>query len=132
MSDQDSRRRHPRVETKQAVWVEGQDLRVEAEARNMSKGGMFVVGKAEPPTVGQLLQIRFDDPHEGKVELKMEVVWRDETTVSSKFGLRAVDAHGSEVFERVVSRLQEGQHELAHEETPTLRPAPTTVVPEPE
>ena len=55
MSSQDNRR-HPRIDTKQAVWVEGQDVRISAEARNMSKGGMFVVSEGDAPAVGTTLR----------------------------------------------------------------------------
>ena len=106
MTEQDQRRRFPRIPTQQSVWVEGQDVRVTAQAKNISRGGMFVVSEGAPPEIGTMLQIRFEDPHEGEVELKMEVVWRDETTVTSKLGLRAVDSTGMEAFERVVTRRE--------------------------
>lgn len=106
MSDDERRRRHPRIETEQHVWVEGQDLRLEAQARNMSKGGMFVVAKGDAPEVGSTLDITFEDPLEGKVAIKMEVVWRDEKTLTANLGLRAVDSKGMAAFERVVSRYE--------------------------
>ena len=106
MSSQDNRR-HPRIDTKQAVWVEGQDVRISAEARNMSKGGMFVVSEGDAPAVGTTLQIKFEDPHEGQVEVQMEVVWRSEHTSTSSLGLRALDTQGRSAFERVVSRYEE-------------------------
>jgi two-component sensor histidine kinase len=127
MSDHDSRRRHLRVDTQQTVWVEGQDVRVEAEARNMSKGGMFVVAQAEPPSLGTLLQVKFDDPLEGPVEVKMEVVWREENTLTSRLGLRATDSRGMAAFERVVTRYEDEQREAEASD-----PGRTTVVPEPE
>jgi hypothetical protein len=106
MSDHDSRRRHQRIETQQQVWVEGQDVRVSAQAKNISKGGMFVVAEGEAPIIGTVLQVQFDDPHEGSIDVKMEVVWRDEKTLSSKLGLRAIDSRGMEAFERVVTRYE--------------------------
>lgn len=106
MSTQDNRR-HPRIDTKQPVWVEGQDVRLNAEARNMSKGGMFVVSEGDAPAVGTTLQIKFEDPHEGQVEVQMEVVWRSEHTTTSSLGLRALDTQGRSAFERVVSRYEE-------------------------
>lgn len=72
----------------------------------MSRGGMFVVSEAEPPAVGTTLQIQFEDPQEGKIEIKMEVVWRDENTVTSKVGLKALDSSDMAAFERVVSRYE--------------------------
>jgi hypothetical protein len=106
MSDSDPRRRHPRIETQQHVWVEGQDQRVAAQARNMSQGGMFVVTEGKAPALGSTLEITFEDPHEGPVALKMEVVWRDEKTLRSSLGLRAVDSEGMAAFQRVVSRYE--------------------------
>lgn len=104
--DDDRRRRHPRIETQQHVWVEGQDVRVAAQARNMSKGGMFVVAEGEAPALGSTLDITFEDPHEGAIAVKMEVVWRDEKTLTSKLGLRALDSQGMAAFERVVTRYE--------------------------
>jgi hypothetical protein len=106
MSAEDHRR-HPRIPTQQAVWVEGQDVRITAQARNMSKGGMFVVSEGAAPAIGTTLQIKFQDPHEGQVEVQMEVVWRDGDTATTKgLGLRAMDSQGMAAFERVVSRYE--------------------------
>jgi c-di-GMP-binding flagellar brake protein YcgR len=107
MSDDYSRRRHPRIETQQHVWVEGQDVRVSAETRNISKGGMFVVAEGEAPAIGTTLQVQFEDPHEGTINVKMEVVWREEKTITSNLGLRAMDSRGMAAFERVVQRLEQ-------------------------
>jgi hypothetical protein len=84
-------------------------VRVAAQARNMSQGGMFVVAEGKAPAIGSTLDISFEDPLEGKVAVKMEVVWRDEKTVSSGLGLRAVDSKGMAAFERVVSRHEAEQ-----------------------
>ena len=106
MSDSD-KRVHPRIPMQQSVWVEGQDVRVTAaRTRNISKGGMFVVSEGDAPAVGSTLQITFDDPHEGQVAVQMEVVWREESTVTSSLGLKAVDSQGMSAFERVVERLE--------------------------
>jgi c-di-GMP-binding flagellar brake protein YcgR len=98
------KRRDRRVDVNQSIWVEGQDVRVEAEAVNISKGGMFVVAEGAAPEIGSTLEIKFDDPLEGKIAVKMEVVWRDEKTQSSNLGLRAVHSDGIAAFERVVTR----------------------------
>jgi c-di-GMP-binding flagellar brake protein YcgR len=103
MSGRDQRR-DPRVDTQQSVWVEGQDTRVQAEALNMSKTGMFVVAESAAPAIGSTLEIKFEDPKEGRIAVKMEVVWRDEKTDSAKVGLRALESEGMAAFERVVSR----------------------------
>jgi c-di-GMP-binding flagellar brake protein YcgR len=108
MSGRDQRR-DPRVDTQQSVWVEGQDTRIEAEALNMSKTGMFVVAESGAPAIGTTLEIKFQDPKEGQIAVKMEVVWRDEKTDKPKLGLRALESEGMAAFERVVSRyLVEG------------------------
>ena len=100
------KRRDPRVDTAQSVWVEGQEVRFEAEAQNMSRSGMFVVARDSLPVLGSLLHITFDDPREGKVGVTMEVVWRaDGDEQRSKLGLRVADAQGMDAFERVVERL---------------------------
>jgi len=122
MSEHDPRRRHQRIETQQPVWVEGQNVRVAAQTRNISKGGMFVVAEGDAPEIGTKLQVQFHDPLEGAIDVKMEVVWRDEKTVTAKLGLRAVDSHGMAAFERVVSRYEAEKDEPAT--TPPARPEP--------
>lgn len=106
MSEED-KRRHPRLPTQQTVWVEGQDRRAAAQARNISRGGMFVVSEGAPPEIGSTLQLRFEDPHEGQIDVKMEVVWREENTATSKLGLRLLDSAGQEAFGRVVVRHEQ-------------------------
>jgi hypothetical protein len=101
-------RRDRRVDTAQPVWVEGQEVRFEADARNMSRTGMFVVSRDSLPPLGAKLNVKFDDPHEGEVGVTMEVVWRADETLHSKLGLRVADARGMEAFERVVTRLLAG------------------------
>jgi hypothetical protein len=102
-------RRDPRVDTEQTVWVEGQEVRFEADARNMSRSGMFVVSRDSLPPLGTLLSVKFDDPHEGTVGVTMEVVWRADESLRSKLGLRIADERGMQAFERVVERLLSGE-----------------------
>jgi c-di-GMP-binding flagellar brake protein YcgR len=98
-------RKDRRVDVNQGIWVEGQEVRVPAEAKNISKGGMFVVApQGMENKIGQTLEIAFEDPNEGKISLKMEVVWRDEKTTTAKLGLRALDSLGKAAFDRVVTR----------------------------
>ena len=81
-------------------------MRVEGEARNISRTGMFVVTRQSLPPPGATLEVKFDDPHEGPVQVTMEVVWRtDDADLSAKLGLRVADARDSDAFERVVARL---------------------------
>jgi hypothetical protein len=103
-------RRDRRVDTQQQVWVEGQEIRVEAEARNISRTGMFVVTRNSLPPPGTTLEVKFDDPHEGQVQVTMEVVWRtDDRDLNAKLGLRVADTRDVQAFERVVARLIAGQ-----------------------
>jgi hypothetical protein len=78
------KRRDPRVDTHQTVWVEGQQMRVEAEARNMSRSGMFVVTRNSLPPPGSTLDVKFDDPLEGQVQVTMEVMWRADGTACGR------------------------------------------------
>ena len=100
----------------------------------MSKGGMFVVSKGEPPAIGTTLEIKFHDPHEGEVHLRTEVVWRDEHTMTSKLGLRVLDSQGMETFDRVVSRYEASgalENVRIDSSAPTQRP-PKPETPEPD
>jgi hypothetical protein len=99
------KRRDPRVDTAQSVWVEGQEVRFEADAQNMSRSGMFVVARDSLPALGSRLNVSFQDPREGLVGVTMEVVWRADESERPKLGLRVADARGMEAFERVVERL---------------------------
>jgi hypothetical protein len=87
-------------------------MRIEAEARNISRSGMFVVTRNSLPPPGTTLEVKFDDPHEGQVQLTMEVMWRtDDTDLNAKLGLRVANVKDAQAFERVVARLLAGQDE---------------------
>jgi hypothetical protein len=103
------KRRDPRVDTDQSVWVEGQEVRFEAAALNMSRTGMFVVSRDSLPPLGTLLNVKFDDPREGAIGVTMEVIWRADESLHSKLGLRVADERGMQAFERVVERLLAGE-----------------------
>jgi Tfp pilus assembly protein PilZ len=105
-------RRDERIATSQRVWVEGQDVRVGAEALNMSKGGMFIVTDRAPDSIGSNVEITFDDPHEGRVTLAMEVVWKRADSQHTQLGLRTIDRDRASAFQRVVDRyLEDGAPE---------------------
>jgi hypothetical protein len=97
-------RRDERIATAQRVWVEGQDVRISAEAKNMSKGGMFVVTDQRPESLGSQVEITFDDPLEGRVTLSMEVVWKRDDNEQGQLGLRTMDRDREGAFQRVVDR----------------------------
>jgi hypothetical protein len=102
------KRRQTRVDTQQSVWVEGQEVRVEAEARNMSRSGMFVVTRTSLAPPNGTLDITFNDPHEGPVQITMEVMWRADESAGSKLGLRLAEGSDADTFERVVARYLVG------------------------
>ena len=84
---------------------------------------MFVVApQAVSKEIGQTLEIAFEDPSEGKISLKMEVVWRDERTTTQSLGLRALDSIGKAAFERVVTRyLDASKIETRSDEEPDTK-----------
>lgn len=118
------KRRDPRVKASNEVWLEGQEKMRLGQTQNLSKGGMFVVADGESPDVGQELEIRFEDPEEGSIALKMEVVWRSENDGSGAgtgVGLKALSSAGKAAFERVVSRhIESGSEVVAEPPAPTI------------
>ena len=87
-------------------------MRFSGKAQNISKHGMFVVAEGESPKVGTEVAIKFEDPREGQVEIKMEVVWRgkgDSDSPGAGLGLRALESTDKTAFERVVIRHLEEQ-----------------------
>lgn len=99
-------RRAQRFDTRQALWFEGQERRVSAEARNMSSTGMFVLSD-HAHDVGSQLKVSFADPDAGEVSVQVEVVWKDTPVegVQTKMGLKVISLdHGSDAFQHFVSR----------------------------
>lgn len=98
-----NKRRDPRFESLQKLWCEGQPRM--AEARNMSKSGMFIVSE-QPHEVGEQIKVAFEDDG-GKIELKMEVMWRGEAAQGeqTRLGLRIVGFdEGADAYDRFVKR----------------------------
>lgn len=103
------KRRDPRFESLQKLWREGQAAPA-AEARNMSRSGMFIV-TAEPVQVGDEMKISFEGD-EGTIEVKAEVMWRGpaEGTSEAGLGLRIVGFdQGADAYEKFVTRNLEAQ-----------------------
>ena|SRR5690349_20840406 len=105
------KRRDPRFETNQQLWCEGQGQR--AEARNVSRSGMFIVGE-EPREVGAQFKVSFDDEEAGSIELKMEVMWCDRPAGDGQagigMGVRIVGFdRGEDAYERFLTRQGEAQ-----------------------
>jgi hypothetical protein len=99
----DDKRRDPRFDAKQKLWCEGQGER--AEARNISRSGMFVLSE-QPREVGEQFKVAFED-EEGAIELNMEVMWRGEAKEGGQaaMGLRIVGfGRGADAYERFVER----------------------------
>ena len=95
-------RRDERFETRQKLWCEGQGAI--AEARNMSRSGMFIVSD-EAKDVGETLTISFTGD-DGEVEVDAEVMWRGAGDGDKEgMGLRIVGfKKGESVFDRLVER----------------------------
>jgi hypothetical protein len=105
------KRREKRFVTKQKVWCEGQEVRLPAESRDISRNGMALV-TGEAAEVGSRLKVSFAVPDGGDVAVDMEVVWREERPEGERvaMGLRVVEfKKGKEAFDRFVARhLNEG------------------------
>ncbi len=98
------KRRDPRFESNQRLWCEGQGAM--AEARNMSKSGMFIVAEGQHE-IGEQLKVAFEGD-EGSIELKMEVMWCGEAKAGEQtgLGLRIVGFDkGEDAYEKFVKHL---------------------------
>ena len=76
----------------------------------MSKSGMFIVSE-QPREVGEQLKVAFED-EEGKIEVKMEVMWCGETKPGEQtgLGLRIVGFdQGEDAYEKFVKRQLKAQ-----------------------
>ena len=84
-----------------------------AQARNMSKSGMFIVSE-EPREVGEQLKVAFED-EAGTIELQMEVMWRGEAEKGEEgeqtgLGLRIIGFDkGQEAYDAFVKRQLKAQ-----------------------
>ena len=106
----DDKRRDPRFDAKQKLWCEGQGERAGAEARNISRSGMFVLAE-EAREVGEQFKVAFED-EEGAIELNMEVVWSGKPAEGGQaaMGLRIVGFdRGKDAYERFVERNLDAQ-----------------------
>jgi hypothetical protein len=98
------KRRDPRFESDQRLWCEGQQGRA-AEARNMSRSGMFIVTD-QPHQVGEQMKVAFEG-EDGTIEVKAEVMWRGDSKEGeqAKLGLRIVGFdQGADAYEKFVKR----------------------------
>jgi len=102
----DEKRRDPRFKSDQKLWCEGQDAKVEATARDMSRGGMAIVTDKESE-IGSRINVSFTTEDERKVSMNMEVVWQNRKPEGGPvaMGLRIVDFEkGQNAFDRFVQK----------------------------
>lgn len=108
----DEKRREQRFKSQQKVWCEGQDVKLAAQASDISMGGM-ALETGEPAEVGSTMKVSFAVPDGSDVAVNMEVVWRKEKPEGKRvaMGLRVVDFEkGKEAFDRfVASHLDEAK-----------------------
>lgn len=101
----EEQRRDPRIATRQRIWCEGQDSPADAETRDVSQSGMFIVAE-RAPDVGSHFNVKFDDGT-GEVSLKLEVMWKGPKNADNKtgMGVRIVGFDkGADVYERFLKR----------------------------
>ena len=103
----DEKRRDPRFKSDQKLWCEGQDVKSEAVARDVSRGGIAIVTD-RVSEVGSQMKVSFVTPEEGrKVSVNMEVVWHNKKPEGgpTAMGLRIVKFEkGQNAFDRFVAR----------------------------
>jgi hypothetical protein len=100
------KRRDPRFKSDQKLWCEGQEVKAEAVARDMSRGGMAIIAD-QASGIGSRINVSFVTPEEGKVSVNMEVVWQDQKPEGGPvaIGLRIVKFEkGQSAFDRFVNR----------------------------
>lgn len=83
---------------------------------------MFVVTRASVAPPSGKLDVTFNDPHEGPVQITMEVMWRADESAGSKLGLRLAEGTDTDAFERVVARYLVGTGEDEPEPEPEPEP----------
>jgi hypothetical protein len=98
-----NKRRDPRFESNKKLWFEGQGER--AEARNMSRSGMFIMTE-EQREVGEQIKVAFEGEEGATVEVNMEVIWRGAPAEDGQagMGLKIVGFDkGEDVYDRFVN-----------------------------
>jgi hypothetical protein len=96
-----NKRRDPRFESNKKLWFEGQER---AEARNMSRSGMFIMAE-QPREVGEQIKVAFEGEEGATVEVNMEVMWCGTPAEGGQagMGLRIVGFDkGEDVYDRFV------------------------------
>jgi Tfp pilus assembly protein PilZ len=104
-----NKRRDPRFESNKKLWFEGQGDR--AEARNMSRSGMFVTSE-QPREVGEQIKVAFESEEGATIEVNMEVMWRGAPAQDGQagMGLRIVGFDkGEDVYDKFVKEQLKAQ-----------------------
>lgn len=125
----DEQRREKRIATRQRLWCEGQDSPVNAETRDVSRNGMFIVAE-DAPDVGSQLKVTLQDQG-GEIALNMEVVWRGTKTEDNKtgIGVRIVGFDkGRDLYEKFITRHLRPSGVPGDPTKVTLRPTATPPV----
>lgn len=120
----DEQRREKRIPTRKRLWCEGQDSPSNAETRDVSHNGMFIVAE-DAPEVGSQLKVTLQDEG-GEVTLNMEVMWKGTKTEDNKTGVGVKIVgfdKGRDVYERFVNRHLRPSHAPGDLIKPTIRPS---------
>jgi c-di-GMP-binding flagellar brake protein YcgR len=100
------KRRDPRFKSDQKLWCEGQEVKAEATARDMSRGGMAIVTD-KASEIGSRINVSFVTEEQTKVSMNMEVVWHNQKPEGGPvaMGLRIVTFdEGQNAFDRFVEQ----------------------------
>lgn len=122
----EEQRREKRIATRQRLWCEGQNTGVnDAETRDVSRNGMFIVAE-NAPDVGSQLKVTLQD-QDGEVTLNMEVMWRGtkaDADNKTGIGVKIVGFDkGRDLYERFINRHLRPSARPADPAMPTLRPS---------
>lgn len=104
-----NKRRDPRFESNKKLWFEGQGDR--AEARNMSRSGMFIMAE-QPREVGEQIKVAFEGEEGATIEVNMEVMWCGDAAEGGQagMGVRIVGFDkGQDVYDKFVSEQLKAQ-----------------------
>jgi len=105
-----NKRRDPRFESNKKLWFEGQSDRG-AEARNMSRSGMFIMAE-QPREVGEQIKVSFEGEEGATIEVNMEVMWCGAAAEGGQagMGVRIVGFDkGQDVYDKFVSEQLKAQ-----------------------
>ena len=79
----EEKRRHPRVELSWPVFIEKSEQRQDAQLKDISLGGAFLICQ-EPLALKDQFKVTFILPNQGPLQLNAEVVWSNANMPSDK------------------------------------------------